>query len=157
MIFRHHAVMLMATGGYAGKIPWAPGTFGTLVGLPIVYALAKMQWPVALALTVLIVLVAVYVAHAAERLLQAVDPGCIVIDEIAGICVAMCGIPMSFASGLAGFLVFRFFDVLKPPPIRLLEQKLSGGWGVVMDDVAAGALTQLVLRFGLLVWGKWFA
>jgi phosphatidylglycerophosphatase A len=154
MNFRHHAVMLLATGCYAGRLPWAPGTFGTMVGLAVAYLLSRLQWPIALIITILIVMLAVQVAQMAEKLVQAKDPGCIVIDEIAGICVALCGIQMDFTTGLAGFLLFRLFDIFKPPPIRLLEQKLSGGWGVVMDDVAAGVLTQMVLQLGFILIAK---
>jgi phosphatidylglycerophosphatase A len=154
MIFRHHAVMVLATGCYAGRLPWAPGTFGTLVGLPVAYVLSRIQWPIALILTIAIVLVAVQVAQMAEQLVQTKDPGCIVIDEIAGICVALFGIQMNLATGLAGFFLFRVFDIIKPPPIRFLEQKLSGGWGIVMDDVAAGVLTQILLQLGVAVFAK---
>jgi phosphatidylglycerophosphatase A len=151
MIFRHHAVMFLATGGYVGRLPWAPGTFGTLVGLPLAYLLSRMQWPIALGITIGIILAAVGIAHIAEQLIGAKDPGCIVIDEIVGICVAMIGVPMNFATGLAGFFVFRLFDIIKPQPIRILEQKLNGGWGVVMDDVAAGVMTHLVLQIGMII------
>ena len=149
MIFRRHAVMFLATGGYVGRIPVAPGTFGSLIGIPIVYVLDKFTWQTALIAMVLVVLGAVWVAHNAERMLQAKDPGCIVIDEIAGMCVALLGLPFTLSTVAAGFFIFRIFDVIKPPPIRQLERHLAGGWGVVMDDVAAGAATHLVLWAGL--------
>lgn len=138
--------MFLATGAHVGRIPFASGTFGSLVGLPIVYLISKTDWVVALILTTLLVLFSVRVAHLAERQLKAKDPGCIVIDEIAGMCVTMLAIPLTLTTGVAGFFLFRIFDVIKPPPARLVENRLQGGWGVVMDDVVAGVMANVVLR-----------
>ena len=151
MISKRRAAMFLATGGYIGRVPLAPGTFGSLLGVPIVYALSTIALPAAVAATASIILVAVWAAHLAEQQLQQKDPGCIVIDEIAGVCVALVGIPLSWTTGLAGFFMFRIFDIIKPPPVRQLERHLTGGWGIVMDDVAAGAMTHIVLRIGLLI------
>jgi phosphatidylglycerophosphatase A len=74
-----------------------------------------------------------------------------VIDEIAGMCVTLLAIPLTFTTGAAGFFLFRLFDVTKPPPARQMEQYLSGGWGVVMDDVVAGIMANIVLRIGLML------
>jgi phosphatidylglycerophosphatase A len=149
MISKPKAVMLLATGGYIGYAPFASGTFGSLVGLPIVYLLSKTTWLPATGVTAILILVAVWIAHRAEQQLEAKDPGCIVIDEIAGMCVTMLYIPLTIGTGLAGFFLFRFFDVIKPPPARQLERKLTGGWGVVMDDVVAGLMANIVLQIGL--------
>jgi phosphatidylglycerophosphatase A len=149
MIYKPNAVMFLATGGYVGHAPFASGTFGSLVGLPIVYGLSKTSGTVALICVIVLVFGAVWVAHHAEKALNAKDPGCIVIDEIAGMCVAMLFIPLTITTGLAGFFLFRLFDVIKPPPVRQMERKLHGGWGVVMDDVAAGIMANIVLRLGI--------
>lgn len=141
--------MFLATGAHVGRIPFASGTFGSLVGLPIVYLISKTDWVVALILNTLLVLFSVWVAHLAERQLKAKDPGCIVIDEIAGMCVTMLAIPLTLTTGIAGFFLFRLFDVIKPPPARLMESRLQGGWGVVMDDVVAGVMANVVLRIGI--------
>jgi phosphatidylglycerophosphatase A len=146
MILKPKAVMFLATCAHVGRIPFASGTFGSLVGLPIVYLLSKTEWTVALILTVILVLFSVRVAHLAERQLKAKDPGCIVIDEIAGMCVTMLAIPLTLTTGFAGFFLFRIFDVIKPPPARQMERRLQGGWGVVMDDVVAGVMANVVLR-----------
>ena len=138
--------MFLATGAHVGRIPFASGTFGSLVGLPIVYLLSRLDWAVAVILTAILVLFSVRVAHLAELQLKAKDPGCIVIDEIAGMCVTMLAIPLTLTTGLAGFLLFRIFDVIKPPPARQMERRLQGGWGVVMDDVVAGVMANLALR-----------
>jgi len=146
MILKPKAVMFLATGAHVGRIPFASGTFGSLVGLPIVYLLSRINWAAALILTAILVLFSVRVAHLAEQQLKAKDPGCIVIDEIAGMCVTMLAIPLTLTTGLAGFLLFRVFDVIKPPPARQMERRLQGGWGVVMDDVVAGVMANIVLR-----------
>ena len=146
MILKPKAVMFLATGAHVGRIPFASGTFGSLVGLPIVYLLSRINWAAALILTAILVLFSVRVAHLAEQQLKAKDPGCIVIDEIAGMCVTMLAIPLTLTTGLAGFLLFRVFDVIKPPPARQMERRLQGGWCVVMDDVVAGVMANLVLR-----------
>lgn len=151
MILKPKAVMFLATGAHVGRIPFASGTFGSLVGLPIVYLLSKADWAVALILTVILILFSVRVAHLAERQLKAKDPGCIVIDEIAGMCVTMLAIPLTLTTGIAGFFLFRIFDVIKPPPARQVERRLQGGWGVVMDDVVAGVMANVVLRIWIAI------
>ena len=82
----------------------------------------------------------------AEKILKQNDPGCIVIDEIAGIMVTFLSLPFNTITVIAGFLIFRFFDILKPFPIRSMERKLAGGTGIVMDDLLAGAYSNITLR-----------
>jgi phosphatidylglycerophosphatase A len=151
MISKPNAIMFLATGGYVGHAPFASGTFGSLVGLPFVYLISKTTWPMAAIFTIALILGSVWVAHRAEQQLNAKDPGCIVIDEIAGMCVTMLFIPLTFATGAAGFFLFRLFDVIKPPPARQVEKLMKGGWGVVMDDVVAGVMANMVLRIGILI------
>jgi phosphatidylglycerophosphatase A len=91
-----------------------------------------------------------WVAGEAEKVLADKDPGCIVIDEIVGMAVTFFAVEFSWTAAMAGFVLFRFFDILKPFPIRYLEKRYSGGFGVVIDDVAAGIMSNLVLRIGLL-------
>jgi len=140
--------MFLATGAHVGRIAFAPGTFGSLVGFPFVFLFSKAGWPVASVLTLILILFSVRVAHRAEQQLEVKDPGCIVIDEIAGMCVTMLAIPLTLTTGIAGFFLFRIFDVIKPPPARQMEKVLPGGWGVVMDDVVAGIMANIVLRVG---------
>jgi phosphatidylglycerophosphatase A len=149
MIFWQQAVMFLATGGYIGRIPVAPGTFGSLMGIPIAYAVSMTGKAAAFSAVALMIPVAIWIAHLAQKQLSQKDPGCIVIDEIAGMCVALVGIPLSWSTGLAGFFMFRVFDILKPPPVRQLDRHLSGGWGIVLDDVVAGAMANIGLRLGL--------
>jgi phosphatidylglycerophosphatase A len=146
MGIRRKAVIFLATGGYAGYMPFAPGTFGTLVGMPLCYLLSRAGFPMALAFTAGLVLLAAAVSGEAERIFQSRDPGSIVIDEIAGIAVTLLGFPFNGVSAVSGFLVFRMLDIIKPFPIGYLEKRLRGGTGVVMDDVLAGIFGNLLLR-----------
>jgi len=146
MNLREKSVMFLATGCFIGNIPFAPGTFGTILGLPLCFFLSGTNFAVAVFLTVIFIVFAIFIAHHAEKILKKTDPGRIVIDEIAGLMVALFGLPFNAVYVLAGFVIFRFFDILKPFPIRLIERKLSGGTAIVMDDVAAGICTNLVLR-----------
>jgi phosphatidylglycerophosphatase A len=99
------------------------------------------------------ILVAIGIASAAEKILKQKDPGQIVIDEIAGLMVTFAGLPFNLKTALAGFIIFRVFDILKPFPIRILERRVGGGTGVVLDDVLAGVYGNLILRLVIYVSG----
>jgi phosphatidylglycerophosphatase A len=146
MKLREDAILFLATGFCAGNIPFAPGTFGSLIGLPLCFALAGMSAAGAMLWTLLFIIFAVWIADAAEKILEQNDPGCIVIDEIAGMLVALVGLPFNPITVVIGFIVFRILDILKPFPIRDLDKRIPGGLGVVADDVAAGIITNLLLR-----------
>jgi phosphatidylglycerophosphatase A len=146
MNFKQKSVMFIATGCYIGNISFAPGTFGSVLGLPICFFLSKTDLSMAVLLTLIGILCAVWIANEAEKILKTKDPGCIVIDEIIGIILTLFGLPFNIISVTAGFLVFRTLDIWKPYPIRFLENKFSGGIGIVLDDVAAGILSNLILR-----------
>lgn len=145
-------LMFLATGCGVGYLPWAPGTWGSLVALPLHFVLdgldARLYWTV---LAVIIAL-AIVAAGAAEKILDRKDPGVVVIDEVAGMLVTMIGAPQTLLAYGTGFLLFRFFDILKPFPVRWADQHLNGGVGIVMDDLLAGgyALLCLQLLFKLL-------
>ena len=138
--------MCLATGCYIGNISFAPGTFGSVLGLVLCYFLSKIGILPSLFIAVSFVFCAMWIAHEAEKILQTKDPGCIVIDEIAGMILTLIGLPFNITTIVTGFLVFRALDIWKPYPIRFFDQQLSGGIGVVMDDVAAGILSNIVLR-----------
>ena len=146
MKFSDRAVVFLATGFYIGNMPFAPGTFGTLLGLPLCYMLSGLKPPFAIVCTLLFISFAVWISHIAEKRLAKSDPGCIVIDEIAGMAVTLIGFPFNLTTGLIGFIIFRILDITKPFPIRSLEKRLPGGVGVVMDDVIAGIMANLLLR-----------
>lgn len=138
--------MFLATGCYIGNISFAPGTFGSVLGLPLCFFLSKIDFSIAVLLTLIFILCAIWIASEAEKILKTEDPGCIVIDEIAGIILTLSGLPFNITSVTAGFLIFRALDIWKPYPIRLLENKFSGGIGIVLDDVVAGILSNFILR-----------
>lgn len=150
----------LATGLGIGRIPFAPGTFGTLLGIPVAWGIGRLDGVVFQLLT-LVALCAAGVAivnWALPHLGGAKDPGCVVIDEIAGLAVTFCLVPMtSGAVVVLGFALFRLFDITKPPPARNLE-KLPAGLGVMADDWAAGVYANLALR-GILAIApaSWFA
>ncbi|OEU62973.1 MAG: hypothetical protein BBJ57_12520 [Desulfobacterales bacterium PC51MH44] len=146
MNLKRKSVMFLATGCFIGNIPFAPGTFGSILGLPLCFLLSKFDFSVAVILTIIFIIFAIWIAQEAEKILKTEDPGCIVIDEIAGLMVTLIGLPFNIITATAGFLIFRILDVSKPYPIRSLERKLSGGPGIVMDDVAAGICGNLLLR-----------
>ena len=146
------ALMAIASGLGLGYLPIAPGTWGTLLAFPIQFLLVYLDvapMPYALTLVGLFFL-GVGAAGSAEKILDRADPGLVVIDEVVGMLIGLIAIPMTpLAWGLA-FLVFRFFDILKPYPIRLIDQRCHGGVGIMLDDVLAGVYTlatmHLVIR-----------
>jgi phosphatidylglycerophosphatase A len=146
MNLKQKSVMFFATGCFIGNISFAPGTFGSILGLPLCFLLCKIDLSVAVLLTVIFVFFAIWIAQRAEKILNTEDPGCIVIDEIAGILVTFTGLPFNIISVVFGFLIFRALDIWKPYPISWMERHLSGGAGIVMDDVAAGIFSNLLLR-----------
>ncbi len=146
MNFKQKSVMFLATGCFIGNISFAPGTFGSILGLPLCFLLSKIDLSVAVPLIIIFVFFAIWIAEEAGKILKAEDPGCIVIDEIAGLMITFTGLPFNIISAVAGFLVFRVLDILKPYPIRFFERKLSGGIGIVVDDVAAGICSNIILR-----------
>lgn len=135
----------LATVGYVGYAPVAPGTAGSLVALPIAWLAYSRFAP---ATTIVFVfaafLIAVWAAHQ-EANQESKDPQHVVIDEVVGQMIALLFVPLSALAIAAGFVLFRIFDVFKPFPSRQSE-KLPGGWGIVMDDVVAGIYANLVLR-----------
>jgi phosphatidylglycerophosphatase A len=152
MFFREKAAVFLATGFYVGNIPVAPGTFGSLIGLPLCYLLAKLQLTAAIIAALLLIGLAIWISNAAEKTLKRKDPGCIVVDEMAGMAVTLIGLPFNLTTVVTGFVLFRILDILKPFPIRVLDKRLSGGLGIVADDVAAGIFSNIIIRMLLYYW-----
>ena len=147
MNFFDRLILLAATGFGLGRIPVAPGTFGTLAAIPLVWMMGWMNSGTMAFFLVSLILLSVYVADRAASIMGEKDPGSIVIDEIAGFCVTMTLVPVGWASIILGFIAFRCFDILKPVPVKYFENKYSGGAGIVLDDIMAGVLAALVLKF----------
>jgi phosphatidylglycerophosphatase A len=135
----------LATGFGAGYSPVAPGTAGTLVGLILFWPLIGVSLPYQIGATVLVFALAVASSHELSRRIGIKDPGLVVVDEVIGMWISLLFLPLSPTVIVAAFLLFRLFDVVKPPPARGFES-LPGGWGIVMDDVMAGIYTNLVLQ-----------
>jgi len=142
--------VFVATVGYCGYFPVAPGTVGSAAGL-VVYAIVWAAGSPLLETGLILGLFAagVWAGTTAERYFGGIDPGPIVIDEVVGMLVTLAFIPVGWSGAAAGFLLFRIFDVIKPFPARQLE-RLHGGLGVMADDVMAAVYANLSLR--LVIW-----
>lgn len=144
-------IITLATGCYVGYFPFAPGTLGSLIGIPFVWLLSTFH-PVLLVFAILIfIAVSIRIAGEAETIFNQKDSGCIVIDEIAGMLVTFFLVPWSAQNILIGFVLFRIFDIVKPFPIRLIDKKLAGGAGVVLDDVVAGIYANVLLHLFIML------
>jgi phosphatidylglycerophosphatase A len=149
---------LIATFFGIGYMRPGPGTWASAVTMLLWAALAHFlpvsaRIPVAIALAILVTLVGIPAATQVARASGVKDPGFVVIDEVAGQLVSLIAVPAAWQTFLAGFILFRAFDIFKPPPVRQLE-RLPEGSGIMLDDVAAGiyalAVMQLLLHWGLL-------
>jgi len=138
--------LLLATWWGAGYSPIAPGTAGTIAAIPFFLVLRLLPLYGYLACVLGIGLVACWAAGEAERIFQEQDSKRIVIDEAVGFFITMTALPPTWPYLIGGFCLFRCFDILKPPPIRLIERKVKGGYGVVLDDVLAGIYAHIALR-----------
>ena len=146
MKFLNQMTMFLATGFYSGKSPIAPGTVGTLAAIPFVLAFSIIPSSFHAFYCVGFILAAIAIADRAEAMIGEKYPGCIVIDEIAGFVISFSLVPVSIYSLIAGFPLFRFFDIVKPGPVRYFERNFSAGAGIVLDDIMAGVLTAVVLK-----------
>ena len=142
--------LILGTWFGSGLIPFASGTFGTLAAAPLV-ALSGIFSPLSSVLVLMIMtLVAIWASQVVHKLLKKVDPSEVVIDEVAGFLLTMLWIPLSWGTLLAGFLLFRLFDIWKPWPANAAE-RLHGGLGIVLDDLVAGLYANLGLRLILVL------
>ncbi|HEY5807338.1 MAG TPA: phosphatidylglycerophosphatase A [Povalibacter sp.] len=138
-------VHLLAFGFGAGLMPRAPGTFGTLIAVPIVVLVMQFGWQAHVAFTVAAAVAGVWICGESAKRLGVHDHPGIVWDEIVGFAVTMLAAPAKWYWLLAGFLLFRFFDILKPWPIREADHRLHGGLGIMLDDVIAGLFACAIL------------
>ncbi len=146
-----HPAHFIALGFGSGLAPKAPGTFGTLAGMPLAMLLFQLpltwQAPVLLALFGL----GVWCCDKTGKALEVADHGSIVWDEIVAIMLVLAFTPMNWLWWLGAFLLFRLFDIWKPFPIRQLDAKFKNGFGVMLDDILA-AIYAIVCVLGLLIW-----
>lgn len=149
----HNPLHFLALGFGSGCAPKAPGTFGTLVAVPMVW-LAQPLSPAWYALLTLVLFVlGIWFCDRTARDLGVPDHPAIVWDEIVGYFITMIAAPTGWVWLLVGFVLFRIFDILKPWPIRLIDRQIHGGFGIMADDVLAGAFAWLVLQGFVLLWG----
>ncbi len=139
---------ILATWFGIGYAPVAPGTVATIAGILIAYGLRDFPFVYAGAV-IACVGIGIWACQQVERELGEKDPGCVVIDEVGGVLIALWGLPISWPVAICGFFLFRAFDMFKIYPINRIEA-LPGGWGIMLDDVMAGVYTRLVL--GVAMW-----
>lgn len=148
----------IATFFGVGRLHPGPGTWGSaatvvLWSLVAFYLQPGLRAVVAIVLAIVVILIGIPAATSVSRATRSKDPQFVVIDEVAGQLIALIAVPVSWKTFLAGFILFRVFDIVKPPPVRQLE-RLPEGTGILLDDVAAGVFAlagmQLLLHFGLL-------
>ena len=150
---KNDLIVFLATGCFTGFLPVMPGTWGTFASIPVVIIVHKGGATSQLISAVAFLGLAVWIAAKAEVLLGTRDARPIVIDEMVGFVISLIWLPLSPLTVCLAFVLFRLFDIVKPPPIGSLENRLQSGWGVVMDDVMAGIYTNISLRVFLILAG----
>ncbi|HTZ17102.1 MAG TPA: phosphatidylglycerophosphatase A [Dissulfurispiraceae bacterium] len=140
---------VIATVFFTGYVPVAPGTFGTLAGLLFILLL-KPSITVQIVVLILVLIIGTIASGIAEKAFGQKDCRHIVIDEFAGYLCSIIFLPLTPVYMVAAFCLFRFFDILKPPPIRAIE-RIGGGAGIMLDDVAAGIITNILLQITVLL------
>lgn len=145
MVLRQ-SLLLIATYFNIGKFPKAPGTIATLATIPLWWALWHAGPIIYMIVALLLFPVGVIAAQAYEAQSDTHDAKEIVIDEVVGFLITMTWLPMTWQSVVLGFMIFRFLDIVKPPPIRQLDRKVPGGLGVMLDDIAAGIIGSILMQ-----------
>lgn len=140
-------VCFLGLGFGLGLAPKAPGTFGTLAAIPVYLLMENLQIEHYLLLTVFAFILGIYICQQSADWLGKEDPSAVVWDEIVGYLVTMTAAPQGWQWIILGFVLFRIFDILKPWPISVADQKLHGGFGIMFDDVIAGIFAGTVLQF----------
>jgi phosphatidylglycerophosphatase A len=138
-------VRFLALGFGTGLLPRAPGTYGTLIGIPVYLAISMLTQPIYIAGVAALFLVGIYLCAATARHLGVHDHPAIVWDEIVGYLVTMAFVAPTWINIALGFALFRFFDIVKPWPVRIADRRVHGGFGIMLDDLLAGLYAALVL------------
>ena len=135
-------ILTFSSAGGLGYAPKAPGTFGTLMGIPLWWALSTLNLPVWQFVLVVALLTgfAIWVSGHAERIYASHDSGKIVIDEVVGFLATVIAVDFGLREVIVAFAMFRLFDIIKPPPIGAVDKQVEGGFGVVIDDTIAGLM-----------------
>lgn len=143
---RDKIIIFFASGFYVGKLPIAPGTWGSLLAIPLFWPLSLLPFFSQVLTLVFLFGISVWLSSEASKILVKNDPSMVVIDEIMGMFTALTGAAFSGFYILWAFIFFRIFDIFKPFPIRWLEKKFSGGLGIILDDIVAGIFANLSWR-----------
>jgi phosphatidylglycerophosphatase A len=141
-----HPAHFLGFGFGSGLIPLMPGTMGSLSAIPVIIIMSTVDIIPYMVITILAAVVGISICQKVSDDLGVHDHGSIVWDEIAGMMIVFIAIPISWHSLLIGFLLFRFFDILKPWPISFLDKNVHGGWGIMVDDLVAGVFSLLCLH-----------
>ena len=149
-----HPLHLLAFGFGSGLSPVAPGTMGTLVAIPVFVLLAQLPLLVYATIVCGMAIAGIWICGKTSQDLNTPDHPGIVWDEIVGYLITMFMLPIGWREMLAGFLLFRLFDIWKPFPIRWLDRHVKGGFGIMLDDIVAGLFAFFILQAGLVVWGS---
>jgi len=145
----HHPAHFIALGFGAGLAPVAPGTFGTLVAIPIALALQAYAGEVAyITVTLALFALGVWASGVTGRALGVPDHGSIVIDEVAAFLAVLFFTGFTPLRIAIAFVMFRFFDIVKPPPVRQVDAAMKNGLGVMLDDVVAAGYALIVFAIG---------
>ncbi|PAJ74861.1 phosphatidylglycerophosphatase A [Pseudoalteromonas sp. NBT06-2] len=136
----------LALGFGLGLAPKAPGTFGTFAALPFIFLTVQYGIVIQLITALVISIVGIWLCGKTADDVGVHDHGAIVWDEVAGYYITMIGAVINWQTLLVGFVLFRFFDIVKPGPIRWLDKKVSGGFGIMIDDVLAGIFSLICLQ-----------
>ena len=147
-------IMAVATGGYVGLLPKAPGTWGSLAALLPWLLVKDLALAPYLAVLAVLFVVGFFAAGSAEKILDRPDAGAIVIDEILGMFITLTLAPDHPAAWFLGFILFRIFDVAKPFPVSWFDRRIHGGIGIMMDDVVAGIYALVALQLGWPLLGR---
>jgi len=139
--------LLLAFGFGSGLSPKAPGTMGTLAAIPLWWLLAQLPLTSYLIVVSIAAVVGIAICGRAADQMGVHDHGGIVWDEFVGFWIAMAALPITWQSVVLGFVLFRVFDILKPWPISWLDKRVSGGFGIMIDDVIAGLAAAVVIYF----------
>ena len=149
-----HPVHFLSLGFGSGLSPYAPGTAGTLAAIPLFWFMSTLPLAVYLAVVGVLFLIGIYLCQVTTDRLGVHDHSAIVWDEVVGYLLTMTAIPFDWRWVLAGFFLFRLFDVWKPWPVRALDRSVGGGLGIMLDDVGAAIYAALSLQAILYIYGN---
>lgn len=136
---------IIATVFFIGYFPLAPGTVATAFGMAFLWFF-NPSYNTLLVIFAFSLILGIFTSKKMERETRQKDPSCVVIDEFVGYLASMLFIPLTFQNLIIAFIIFRILDIIKPPPIRQIERGLKGGMSIMMDDVVAGLLSNLLIR-----------